>query len=144
MLVVDDDPLVLAVVAELLEARLGAKVLRAPSADEGLEILRKERVDAVVSDFRMPEMEGTEFLALCAKVAPDTARVLMTGYGDVALVKTALNDARVNKMLLKPVDADELANAVSDAISRVTADSHRQRAFERASSLLDRDEPGRL
>ena len=145
VLVVDDDPLVLTVVAEMLQLRLGAEVLRAATAQEGLAILSARRVDAIVSDFRMPGMQGIEFLERCGVLAPGAARVLMTGYADVAMAKGAVNEAHVDKMLLKPLNGEVLAAAVSDAIDRIAGDTHRQRAFERAADLLDRDsDAGRL
>lgn len=141
MLVVDDEPAVLAVLAELLEHHLGVATLRALDAAEGLRLLGSRRVDAILSDFRMAEMDGSEFLARCATLAPGVPRVLITGHADIPLAKRAINEARVNRMLLKPVKTEELAKIVSELLAEAAASRHRSRAFSRTAALLPDDAP---
>ncbi|NEO54950.1 MAG: response regulator [Okeania sp. SIO3B5] len=93
------------------------KVLRAQSGLEALEILEKsEEVAVIISDQRMPRMNGTEFLSLTAKQYPDTIRILLTGFTDVEDLVEAINSGKVFKYLTKPWNAEELKGLVKQAV----------------------------
>jgi thioredoxin reductase (NADPH) len=111
---IDDDQAVLAAVSRDLRRRYGEqyRVMRAESgaaALEALEELRK-REDAVallLSDQRMPEMNGVEFLAQAQRLFPEARRVLLTAYADTEAAIQAINSAAVHYYLLKPWDPPE-------------------------------------
>lgn len=114
ILVVDDDPQVLAAVGRDVRSRYGKdyRVLRSESGAEGLEILRDLRgrgdnVAVLISDQRMPEMTGTEFLAQAQTSFPDAKTVLLTAYSDTEAAITAINEIALDHYLLKPWDPPE-------------------------------------
>ena len=114
LLVVDDDPDVLRAIARDLRRRYGQdyRVLRASSADEGLAALDelKERGDPVallLSDQRMPRMNGVEFLSQAMERYPKSKRALLTAYADTQAAIDAINQSQVDYYLLKPWDPPE-------------------------------------
>lgn len=80
-MVVDDEPDIREAVRGLLERGLkGSKVFVASSGSQGLDILRRESVDLIVTDYKMPGMNGIEFLAAAHEVAPQAPRILITAF----------------------------------------------------------------
>src|SRR3954447_12485304 len=116
ILVVDDEPDVVKSVKDLL--RLDYRVLGATSATEGLRILQKEEVHIVMTDQRMPEMTGVEFLGHARGDAPEAIRLLFTGYADIKAVIDAINQGSVYRYISKPWDPDELQALVRQAIEQ--------------------------
>ena len=114
ILVVDDEPAVLAAVARDLRRGFGERyqVLRASSGDAALEALREARarglqVALLVADQRMPGMSGTEYLVQARALAPDAKRVLLTAYADTSAAISAINEVALDYYLLKPWDPPE-------------------------------------
>ena len=99
VLVVDDEPDVVQSVQGLL--RLEFRVLGATRAKEGLEIMRREEVHVVMSDQRMPEMTGVEFLQRAIAIQPSAKRLLLTAYADVeAIVHAAERGGHIGDVLV--------------------------------------------
>jgi diguanylate cyclase (GGDEF)-like protein len=120
ILCVDDEAQVL----EGLSLQLGRRyeVHTALSGAEALEILQREdRFAVLISDMRMPRMDGATFLARARTVAPNAARILLTGQTDLRSAIAAVNEAQVLKFLSKPCPPPELHAAVETAIEH-----HRQ------------------
>ncbi len=92
------------------------EVLLANSGAEALQLLETHDVEVVVSDQRMPEMTGVEVLAEIKQRSPETIRILLTGYADLAAVEASINEAEVFKYLMKPCPADEVRGAVQAAL----------------------------
>lgn len=92
------------------------EVLLANSGAEALQLLETHDVEVVVSDQRMPEMTGVEVLAEIKHRSPETIRILLTGYADLAAVEASINEAEVFKYLMKPCPADEVRGAVQAAL----------------------------
>ncbi|WP_221088304.1 FAD-dependent oxidoreductase [Deinococcus aquaedulcis] len=114
LLIVDDDPQVLRAVERDLRARYRQdyRVLRAASGPEALETLgtlaeRGVPVALILSDHRMPEMDGVAFLGATLPLFPDARRVLLTAYADTDAAIRAINQAGVDRYLLKPWDPPE-------------------------------------
>lgn len=114
ILVVDDELANLELLVRTLRRRY--EVITARSGKEALELLRGDRFAAILSDQRMPEMTGTEFLAEARRVVPDTVRMILTGYAPEKESLEAINLAHVNTYLTKPVGADVIERAVADAV----------------------------
>jgi diguanylate cyclase (GGDEF)-like protein len=111
VLCVDDEPQVL----EGLRLQLGRRyeVLTASSGAQGLEVLNQhETVAAIISDMRMPRMDGATFLSRAREIAPRAARILLTGQTDLQSAIAAVNEAQVLKFLSKPCLPPDLHAAV--------------------------------
>lgn len=113
LLVVDDEPDVVQSVQDLL--RLDYRVLGATRAREGLRILREQEVHLVMTDQRMPEMTGVEFLGYVRGDHPEAIRLLFTGYADIKAVIDAINQGNVYRYIAKPWDPDDLQIVIRQA-----------------------------
>ena len=81
----------------------------AEGPEAGLEKIRKEAAyNVIVSDMRMPVMDGADFLSRVRILAPDSIRVMLTGYADMETAMRAVNDGRIFRFLNKPVSAEDL------------------------------------
>jgi thioredoxin reductase (NADPH) len=114
ILAIDDEPAVLAAVSRDLRRRFGSdyRIVRAGSGQDALDLLKEMRtrgddVALMVSDQRMPGMEGTEFLTQARKIYPEAKRTLLTAYADTQAAITAINDVDLDYYLLKPWDPPE-------------------------------------
>lgn len=93
-------------------------VYKATSGAEALAILAKNPVSVIISDQRMPQMTGVEFLAESIKTHPTAIRILLTGYTDIESVIAAINSGHVYRYVTKPWDPVDLSNAVDKAVER--------------------------
>ena len=126
LLFVDDERRVLTSMRAMFRREF--EVLLANSGSEALEILQQRDVHVVISDQRMPEMTGVEFLARVREEYPGSMRILLTGYADLEAVEASINESEVFRYLMKPCPTDELKDAV-----RLAVDAARSR--DRASML---------
>lgn len=114
MLVVDDEPDNLDLLYRTFRREF--KVLRAESGLDALKVLASEgEVAVIISDQRMPEMKGTEFLSKTVPDFPDTVRIILTGFTDVEDLVEAINAGQVYRYITKPWDPDELKHVVERA-----------------------------
>ena len=117
ILCVDDEPEVLDGLN--LQLRKGYDVVRAASGAEGLERIREQGpFVAVISDMRMPGMNGAEFLARVRAEMPDAIRILLTGQADVESTVKAVNEGAIFRFLTKPCSPDVLRGTVEDAVEQ--------------------------
>lgn len=117
VLCVDDEPNILSALRRLLRAH-GYRVLTASGGAEGLEVIAQTPVDLVLSDMRMPQMDGAQFLEQVKARAPDAVRILLTGYADLASTVKAINDAAIYRYISKPWDDAVVVGVVRDALER--------------------------
>ncbi len=89
------------------------------SPTEALAKLFRGNYDVVISDLRMPEMDGIEFLTTARKTRPEARRFLVSGYADFETAKVAINTVGVDRLLTKPWNIDELQHAVHAAVEHV-------------------------
>jgi signal transduction histidine kinase len=132
ILVVDDEPHVVESIRDLL--RLRYRVLGATRAQEGLEILKREVVDVVLTDQRMPEMTGVELLRSIRSLYPEATRLLFSGFADLSAVVEAINQGEVYRYVAKPWDPDELLRVIRAACERHDLLVERRRLIERLSA----------
>jgi len=117
ILCVDDERNVLKALRRLFMDEEDYDILLAESGEEGIEILAAEQdVRLVVSDYRMPGMNGVEFLAQVNERRPDTIRIVLSGYADTAAVVEAINLGQIYKFIPKPWNDEELKTAIAAAL----------------------------
>jgi len=126
ILCVDDEPNILASLRRLFRGK-GFHVLTAPGGHEGLELMEKEDVDLVISDMRMPIMDGACFLEHVRARWPDTVRLLLTGYSDVQSIIDAINRGEIYRYITKPWDDNDIVLVVRQALERKALEQEKQR-----------------
>jgi response regulator RpfG family c-di-GMP phosphodiesterase len=124
LLCVDDEPNILAALRRLFRPQ-GYKVLTAESGAAGLVLLASEPVDLVISDMRMPEMDGATFLEQVRIQRPECVRMLLTGYSDVASILAAINRGEIYRYITKPWDDNDIMLVVRHALERRALEQER-------------------
>ena len=104
IMLVDDEQSILKALKRLFRSKGYPRVLTADSGPEGLEKLKetKGQVSLIISDQRMPEMTGAQFLAQAKELFPDAIRIILTGYTEVDSITEAINKGHIYKFFLKP------------------------------------------
>jgi DNA-binding NtrC family response regulator len=130
---VDDEPDILESLGDLFAAALpDTKVVTAPSGDEALAILGKQPIDLIVSDFKMPGMNGLQFLEKARVMAPQVPRIMMTAFPDLDIAIAAINDARIETFFTKPLDPDRILAVVGQLLEGRRSKGMRDQALARA------------
>ena len=115
VLFVDDEPQILNSLRRLFRKEPYALYF-ANSGAEALEILKQQDIDVIVSDMRMPNMDGAEFLSLAREIQPDCIRILLSGQSDFHSIIKALNNGGISRFVSKPWDDEGLKHIVYDAL----------------------------
>jgi len=115
ILLVDDEDGVLMVLEDLFAAQ-GYRISKASDGTEALEFLKAEAPDLILSDYRMPQMDGIEFFKAIQGICPDTIRILLTAYGDLKVALDAINEAKVYRFITKPWNNNDLLLTVKRAL----------------------------
>ena len=118
LLLVDDEPSILNALRRLFR-RAGYRVLTANGGAEALELLAVNPVQIIISDQRMPEMSGVEFLSRVKDLYPQTVRMVLSGYSELSAVTDAINRGAIWKYINKPWDDDALLQDVRDAFHMI-------------------------
>ena len=125
ILVVDDELMM----RDLLVKILSREGYRIDSVEDGiaaLEHLKKQRVDLVISDMKMPRMDGLELLSAIKKNYPEIGVIIMTGFGDTYTVKDALL-LGADEYITKPFKSFEISLVVERAYWRILSATHQSR-----------------
>lgn len=95
-------------------------ILTASNGIEGLEVVKREgdRISLIVSDQKMPVMEGTEFLKKVNETHPEIVKILLTGHQDSDIIVSAINDCQLYQYILKPFDPEELKVSVTNGLKK--------------------------
>jgi len=152
ILLVDDESNVLRAIARLLREY---DITALTSAEEALLVAKEVKFDLVILDYRMPGMNGVEFLIKLMTIQPQTIRMILTGYADLESAQTAINEAGVYRFINKPWNNVEITNAVKSGLefqrvllenSQLANKVREQQALlnEKDSLLkaLEKEEPG--
>jgi response regulator RpfG family c-di-GMP phosphodiesterase len=126
ILFVDDEQNILSSLRRLFRTH-GYRVLTADSGAAGLDVLENEAVDLVVSDMRMPQMDGAQFLEKVRERWPDTIRLLLTGYSDIASILAAINRGEIYRYITKPWDDNDIVLVVRHALERRALEQEKRR-----------------
>jgi signal transduction histidine kinase len=96
--------------------RRNYNIFTAESAHEGLEILDREKIDLILTDQRMPEMSGVDFLKQVMQKYPEPSRILITAFTDFSALKEAVNEAKIFQYIQKPWDENEIQGIIDNAL----------------------------
>lgn len=135
ILFVDDEERIIRSLKLLFRGRY--EVLTTTDGREALEMLRNQRVHAIISDQRMPIMPGVEVLRGAREISPNTMRLLLTGYSDMESIIGSVNEGEVFRFINKPWKSDEIIasvdQAVNIALAMFEAEEQRERLKSEAS-----------
>ncbi|MBE9055832.1 response regulator [Sphaerospermopsis sp. LEGE 08334] len=135
ILVVDDEPDNLDLLYRTF--RRDFNVLKADSGVNALQLLEEEgEVAVIISDQRMPEMKGTEFLSRTLPQFPDTVRIILTGFTDIEDLAEAINAGQVFKYITKPWESGELKEVVQRAAATYDLLKQRTEELRRANTQM--------
>jgi response regulator RpfG family c-di-GMP phosphodiesterase len=126
LLFVDDEASILSALRRLFRPH-GYRILTAEGGAAGLAVLEQEPVALVISDMRMPEMDGATFLKNVRSRWPDTVRILLTGYADMTSTVAAINEGEIYRYISKPWDDNQIVTTVRDALERQRLERENQR-----------------
>lgn len=129
LLFVDDEPNVLKALNRLFHSA-EYTIHLAENGVAGLEVLKRQAIDLIISDMRMPRMDGAEFLTQAAANWPDTVRILLTGYADIASTIAAVNNGKIYSYCNKPWEDTELKTLVNNALEQKRLREERLQLFE--------------
>lgn len=125
ILIVDDDESILKSLRRLLSMtpctagdeiyKLTVDIFSSP--EDALEKARHTAYDLVLSDYRMPVMNGVQFLKAFREIQPDTARLILSGYADLNGLISAINEAGISRFISKPWNDYELVSAIGQALA---------------------------
>lgn len=118
ILCVDDERIILRTLTRLFHHKQ-YQVITANDAISALAVMKDTKIDLIVSDMRMPEMDGARLLAQVTKLYPSTYRIILSGYADFDATVDAINLGGIHRFVNKPWDNDELVYAVEEGLNIV-------------------------
>jgi DNA-binding NarL/FixJ family response regulator len=135
ILCVDDEPKVLEGLVPTLSQKYLVKT--APSGAAALDILRNTpTVSVIISDMRMPNMNGAQFLSASRLIAPNARRMLLTGHADIPTALAAVNEGGICRFLTKPCPLAEVIAAIEEGIADALVKPARRAAILEAAFAL--------
>lgn len=135
VLVVDDEPDILSTLASYLGERLDAKIEAFEAGPPALERVEAGGVDLLLTDFRMPDMDGLELVRRSHDAIPDLGTMMITAYPDTDLAIRAINEGRIMHFFVKPPDPERLGTIIKEYLSDLQRLQDRRAAFDRALEL---------
>lgn len=126
LLLVDDEDNILSSLRRVLRNE-PYRLLTAGSGEAALDLLEQQPVDLVISDARMPGMDGATLLAVVQQRWPQCLRMLLTGYADITTTIKAINEGQIYRYISKPWDDDELRLIIRQALAFQYSERERQR-----------------
>ena len=107
------------------------EILTAESGRQGLQLVKEREVALVLSDYRMPELNGIDFLKQVKKISPSTTRIILTGYADMEVILSAINEGHVYKFIMKPWRVEDLKLEVQKGVERYKLEKEREVLIEK-------------
>lgn len=133
LLILDDEVEVLNALNRVLRRDFDLFLFSEPNA--ALAFLAEKNVALILSDMRMPIMDGAKFLSKAAEVSPNSKRFILTGHSDLDLTVSAVNEGKINHYFTKPWDNNELVSHLHAAYIALTDDSKSKNLFEKNKQL---------
>ncbi len=136
ILIVDDEENNLQLLKRTL--RGGYNIITAHNGIEALDVVKNQgdKISLIVSDQKMPQMEGTEFLKEVRKINPSIIKILLTGHVDTDIIVSAINDCDLYQYILKPFEPEELKIAVENGIDKYILASHNKIFYSELRDLF--------
>lgn len=141
LLVDDEEDILRALEAYLAGALPNVTVHTATSGLAALQTMKKVQIDLLLSDYKMPEMDGLELLSRARTLIPDVPRVLMTAFPEMELAILALNDGRIQHFFTKPLEPDMVRDVVKALVEERRARRLREVALRRSLEQMKRRRP---
>jgi len=127
---------------DLFEASIeNLEVRTAESGAEALKILESEPIDLVISDYKMPGMNGLEFLHKAKATAPGVPRILATAFPDLDIAVRAINETKIENFITKPFEPEKAIDVVQGVLERRRAEAMRNRSFARSMEVFRKTRP---
>ena len=120
VLVVDDEPMVTRTLQGVLRMDGTLECIAVNSPAEGLELMKTESFDVILSDFIMPELDGLEFLSRARELQPEASRILLTGYADKESAIRSINEIGLYQYIEKPWHNQQLLMLLRNAAERTS------------------------
>ncbi len=140
IILVDDEPDILESLQELIEVSIDdVEVVAVESGEAALDVLDSKPVDLIVSDYKMPSMNGLEFLTAARDRLPKVPRIIMTAFPDLDIAIRAINEANIENFFTKPLDPDEILDVISNSLKARQSETQRNMAFARAMDLAKKN-----
>ncbi len=137
LLIVDDEPIVLAALKETLE-REHYHVVTSTSPTKALELVARQQFSVIISDQRMPEMTGLDFLTECKKHQPHATRILITAVLSLPTIIDAINKGEIFRFIAKPWLREELTATIHNAYQRYELIIHNAQLTDETQRLNER------
>lgn len=129
LLFVDDEANILSSLKRLFRP-FGYRIFTAESGAQGLEIMEREAIDLVVSDMRMPEMNGAQLLEKIRGRWPDAIRILLTGYAEIDATIDAINKGQIYRYISKPWEDNDITLIIKHALQQKMLEREKLRLEE--------------
>ena len=147
ILIVDDEPHVISALMRGMDEE-PYLLTGAPGGEEALRLMEKEKFKVVISDEKMPGMDGAEFLSRVKELHPETVRIMLTGHASVQATMRAVNSGEIYRFFTKPWDETELKLALRSALEKYDLEEENRRLLRtvrhqgRELKFLERSYPG--
>jgi DNA-binding NtrC family response regulator len=140
ILLVDDEEDIRESLKALFETCLeGVEVLTAPGGQHALDELDKRPIDLIISDYKMPGMNGLDFLQRAAKKGPSIPRILVTAFPDLDIAIRAINEANIENFFTKPFEPEQVLAVVKTLLHEQRVQEMRERSFARSLDVVRRN-----
>lgn len=126
ILIVDDEPHVISALMRGLDEE-SYRIAGAPGGREALKLLAQHRYKVVISDEKMPGMDGAEFLGLVKEFYPETVRIMLTGHASIEATMRAVNSGEIYRFFTKPWNDTELKLALRSALEKYDLEEENRR-----------------
>ncbi|MDH5570195.1 MAG: response regulator [Gammaproteobacteria bacterium] len=116
LMIVDDDENILKALSRVLSKNKKFSIETYSDPDYALKCAIKKKYDLIISDYRMPIMNGLSFLSTAKKIQPNAMRMILSGHADIEILMSAINEIEIFRFITKPWNDKDLINSVNQAL----------------------------